>query len=125
MKKNLWILLFVFICLIASSSSFAKPCGGCSQGIPIFKDGPSDQPKIITVYVKPGLLSDNIERIARENGWNRVIWNSSKNFNWVGYTKISARDLQGVMTKLLKTYPLQAVFYRGNRVLAIEPRTLK
>ena len=35
--------------------------------------------------VKP---SKNIERIAKDNGWNKVVWNAPSDFNWATNTKI-------------------------------------
>ena len=76
-----------------------------------------------TVY--PGSLRDNVERIAAGYGWSEVVWSAPYDFNWVGQTNIHANSLSGMLAQLLKDYPLQAVFYRGNHVLLITPRTLK
>lgn len=76
-----------------------------------------------TVY--PGSLKKNIERIAAQFGWTQVVWNVPNDYQWVGQTNIRADKLPGLFTKLLKNYPVQAVFYKGNHILAISPRTLR
>lgn len=80
---------------------------------------------LITATTTPGTIRDNVEHIAHQYGWQQVIWSSCKNFRWVSKTRITAPDLKGIMRKLLEGYPLQAVFYNGNHVLVIRPRTLK
>lgn len=81
-------------------------------------------PPMIAVNLNTGSLRDNIERIAREHGWSRVVWNNKKDYNWVGQTKITYTSFEGIMGKILKDYPLQAVFYQGNHILVIQPRTI-
>lgn len=76
----------------------------------------------------PGSLKDNIERIAASHCWYVVKWKADSDFEWAGSqhgTVIRASTLQDALRKVLHKYPLQAQFYMGNRVLAIEPRTLK
>lgn len=76
----------------------------------------------------PGSLKDNIERVAASHCWYVVKWKADSDFEWVGSqhgTVIRASTLQEALRKVLQKYPLQAQFYMGNRVLAIEPRTLK
>lgn len=76
-----------------------------------------------TVY--PGSLKKNIERIAAQFGWAQVVWNVPNDYQWVGQTNIRAENVPGLFTKLLKNYPVQGVFYKGNHILAISPRTLR
>ncbi len=75
--------------------------------------------------VYPGSLKANIKRIARHFGWQRVVWNVPNDYRWVGVTRIRGKGLAGILRKLLNNYPVQAVFYRGNHVLLIRPRTLQ
>jgi len=79
----------------------------------------------VTATMKPGSLKTNIERIANENGWNKVVWNARDDYNWVTHTKIRGQNLAAVMVSILEGYPLQAIFYQGNRVLVIEARTMR
>jgi len=79
----------------------------------------------ITVNLIPGSLKANIERIARNHGWHKVVWNVHSDYNWVGNTKIRGKNLVLVMEHILDGYPLQAVFYQGNRILVIEARTVR
>lgn len=79
----------------------------------------------IKATVKPGTIRQNVERIARQYGWPRVVWEAEKNFRVVGYRNISAATLPEAMRSVLNGYPLQAVFYKANHVLVIKPRTIK
>jgi hypothetical protein len=79
----------------------------------------------ITAALTPGSLKANIERVAKENGWHTVVWNARDDFNWVAYAKIRKQNLVAIMESILDGYPLQAVFYQGNRVLVIEARTMR
>lgn len=75
--------------------------------------------------VHPGSLRANIERIAGQYGWHRVVWTLPQDYRWVGETRITAQGMSGLFTKLLGKYPLQAEFYQGNHVLVIIPRTIR
>jgi hypothetical protein len=82
-------------------------------------------PKQKQIVLFPGSLKTNVENIARQYGWKRVVWNSPNDYRWITYTKIRHDRLQEVMRVVLVNYPLQAVFYEGNHVLLIKPRTLR
>ncbi len=75
--------------------------------------------------VYPGSLKSNIQRIASQYGWSRVVWTLPQDYRWVGKTRISGHSLSSILGKLLKDYPLQAQLYQGNHVLVITPRTLQ
>jgi hypothetical protein len=75
------------------------------------------------VMLYPGSLKNNIQRIAGHCGWE-MVWNPPCDYRWFGVTQISGMDLRDVFRKMLKNYPVQAVFYQGNRILAIGPRNL-
>ena len=79
----------------------------------------------VNIYTRPGTVRSNILRIAKQNGWPNVIWQPKNDYRWVSATKISAPDLETAFAKMLYGYPLQAVFYKGNHVLVIKPRTIK
>ena len=85
------------------------------------------QPKIVvkTAVIFPGSLKSNISRIAHDNGWDQVVWDIPSDYQWVGKTKIRAANLQGIFQKLLNDYPVQAIFYKGNHILLMRPRTLQ
>lgn len=72
-----------------------------------------------------GSLEENIKRISRAYGWSKVIWDVENDYQWVGTTRIRSTNLPNLLRQILQNYPLQAVFYRGNHVLVIQPRTLK
>ncbi|MCH9743799.1 MAG: toxin co-regulated pilus biosynthesis Q family protein [Gammaproteobacteria bacterium] len=78
--------------------------------------------KAAVIY--PGSLKNNITRIASGFGWDQVVWKLPSDYQWVGKTRIVAHNMQGIFQKLLSDYPVQAVFYRGNHILLIRPRTL-
>ena len=81
--------------------------------------------RLKTAVFHPGSLRMNIIQNARRFGWRRVIWTATNDYRWVSYTRVKSRSLQGILRKVLMGYPVQAIFYQGNHVLVIKPRTLK
>lgn len=79
----------------------------------------------LTATVNPGSVKENIQRIAADWGWPQVVWNVPYDYRWVGTTQIRASSLAELLNTLLDGYPLQAVFYKGNHILVINPRILK
>ena len=79
----------------------------------------------IPVVMQSGSLKANITRIAKSHGWEQVLWNAPSDYQWIGETQIHAPTLAKSFEKLLADYPIQAVFYRGNHILVIQPRTLR
>jgi hypothetical protein len=86
---------------------------------------PTDYAKAIHITLYAGSLRSNITRIANQFGWKQVVWNIAYDYDWVGPTNLTAPDLSTALDKILADYPLQAVFYQGNRVLVIQPRILR
>lgn len=84
-----------------------------------------EQSRLLTATVLPGSIKENIKRIAHEQGWPQVVWKVPYDYRWVGQTQIQANSLNALFSQLLADYPLQAVFYHGNHILAIYPRVLK
>lgn len=76
----------------------------------------------VTLY--SGSLKNNITRIAKAFGWNKVVWNVPEDYNWIGTTTLHSQSIVKMMQKILNNFPLQARFYEGNHILAIAPRTL-
>ena len=105
--------------------------------LPVFANGVPTPNKAAQTYKIPppqiikqavfysGSLKSNVERVAAQYGWKKVEWNSPNDYEWVTYTKINKNTLQDVLRTVLEGYPLQAVFYKGNHVLEIKPRTLR
>lgn len=130
MKKN-YSALISFLCLfLLSASIFANGTGSSTQKSTTTATTAKAQiyqgPEYtITVNLIQGSLKANIERIAKENGWEKVAWNAPSDYNWTANTKIKDQSLVAVMKVILADYPLQAVFYQGNRVLVIQTRTVR
>lgn len=80
---------------------------------------------IYSAQLYSGSLKENVTRIAHQYGWNKVIWSLPHDYQWVGDTRVTADSVSGLFGKFLANYPLQAVFYKGNHVLLIQPRTLR
>ncbi len=78
-----------------------------------------------TVDIYPGSLKENVERICAHYGWRQVVWDVPQDYIWVGKAQISGENLISILRKLFDDYPLQAVFYEGNHVIYIHPRTLR
>lgn len=79
----------------------------------------------VAFYMQTGSLRANVKRIAAHYGWYNVVWGVPNDYDWLGKTRIHGSSLADAFAKMLDRYPLQAVFYHGNHVLAIMPRTLK
>ena len=79
----------------------------------------------VAFYMQTGSLRTNVKRIATRYGWYHVVWGVPNDYDWLGKTRIHGISLADAFAKMLDRYPLQAVFYHGNHVLAIMPRTLK
>jgi len=79
----------------------------------------------MSILINPGSLRTNIERVTHQFGWRHVVWDVPYDFTFVGSVRIRSNSSPHAMASLLKNYPLQAVFYRGNRVVVIKPRALK
>jgi hypothetical protein len=96
-------------------------CAACSNNLGLKAYAPQ-----VSVTLYTGSLKDNIRLIARQNGWP-VIWGHGCNidYRWFGHVKVVGASFQDVLRKILVGYPLQAVFYKGNHVIVIKPRTLK
>lgn len=77
------------------------------------------------VAIYSGSLRANIQRIVSSYGWQHVAWDVPDDYRWVGTTYIPRIQLAAVLNIILKNYPLQAVLYQGNGVVAIQPRTLR
>ena len=52
-----------------------------------------------------------------------MIWQVPNDYRWAGEGKITANGFDHILAQLLKHYPIQAVFYEGNHVLVLVPRT--
>ncbi len=80
----------------------------------------ANKPMVVTV--RTGSLKVNVEKIARQGGWHSLVWRPNYDFQWLGNVTITGRNVQDVMAKLLEPYPLQAVFFEANHVVAVVPR---
>ncbi len=78
-----------------------------------------------SAHLYSGSLKENVTRIANQYGWTKVVWSLPHDYQWVGDTHVTADSMSGLFGKFLANYPLQAVFYKGNHVLLIQPRTLR
>ena len=115
-RKSITHVLFFSVLMMTSAVAFAIPAE-VHHGLPW------QQLQSVTIY--PGSLKSNIERAAHELGWSQVVWNLPNDYRWTGVTVVRAGNLQDLLNQLLRDYPMQAVFYLGNHVLVIQPRTLK
>lgn len=72
----------------------------------------------------PGSLKENIVHLAKQLGWSTVIWQPSYDYQWVGISHFSQKNLKEILNEVLEHFPLQAIFYEGNHVLVITPRNI-
>ncbi len=119
--KTLFYSITIFtITLVLSQTAIAN-----SLSVKQYKTYHGKRAALRQVVFTPGSLRTNVERVARKFQWNRVIWNSPNDYRWVTYTKIRRDNLQDILRIVLVDYPIQAVFYEGNHVLVIQPRTVR
>ncbi|MBB72628.1 MAG: hypothetical protein CMF50_09550 [Legionellales bacterium] len=77
----------------------------------------------IEIAIRPGSLRENVNRVVRRGGEGyRVIWELPNDYNWVGRETMTGYDTKEVLAKLLQPYPVQAVFYQENHIIAIKQR---
>lgn len=79
----------------------------------------------LRIIFYPGSLKQNIERLAKQFGWNTVIWKLESDYRWTGKTQFINKDFSFILKQVLNGYPLQAILYQGNHILVIVPRNLK
>lgn len=79
---------------------------------------------LIVIMLYPGSLKDNLQRAAKNYGWPDMVWTINHDYRWYGVARVTAKNLAQALSKILYQYPLQAVFYRGNHVLAIQARNI-
>lgn len=96
------------------------PPNPCVAGVGKLVAVEANKPMVVTVHT--GSLKINIQKIARQGGWHNLVWRPNYDFQWLGNVTITGRNVQDVMAKLLEPYPLQAVFYEANHVVAVVPR---
>jgi len=120
MRKLFRSVLIIILITFISSASFANGVAPSKQTLYYGK-----LPAPITVALVPGSLKANVMRISHQYGWHKVIWSSSYDYRWDSYTKITRSSLQDILRMVLVNYPLQAIFYTGNHILVIKPRTLR
>ena len=77
-----------------------------------------------TVTLTRGSLKATIIRLAKQFGWKIVVWHVPNDYTWVGNVTVHGKDLPDIFNQILTNYPVQAVFYQGNHVLLVIPRTL-
>lgn len=84
------------------------------------------EPVSSTIYqldLQPGTLQENIERINKLQGnpWD-IKWLAKNDYIVTGYPQVSGEDFYSAIGNLLQYYPLRAIFYKQNHVVAIVPR---
>jgi hypothetical protein len=127
MLRSLLLLVSLFFSACALGNC---PPPGCGSPIPLPQNIPIHHTTLhhhgaLTATLLTGSVKANVERIANEQGWPEVVWRVPYDYKWVGQTQIQADSLAGLLSQLLRNYPLQAVLYHGNHILAIYPRVLK
>lgn len=107
-----------------STNSPTPPASTVTTLAPAIASAPNP-PKDYTVTLTRGSLRATVERLAKQFGWNIVVWRVPNDYVWVGNITIHGKDLPDIFNQILVNYPVQAIFYKGNRVLLVVPRTLQ
>lgn len=61
-----------------------------------------------SLFVREGLLHENIVRLSKENGWNAPEWTIPSDFKVVSSFSVSAKSFPEAMAKLLMIHPIEA-----------------
>lgn len=78
--------------------------------------------KISHKYVITMSLKNVISHLTSNCGWKTLIWDFDFDYHLAGDVTIRANNIADALAQLLANYPLQAVFYDGNKVVKIQPR---
>ncbi len=77
------------------------------------------------ILMKQGSLQGNLNRLAAQYNWGRLVWSPVKDFQWPKTETISADNLNDLFMVLLANYPLQAHFYKQYDLIVIKYRGTK
>ena|SRR3990167_3455758 len=83
---------------------------------------PPPASKKLVAIIYDGSLKSNTERIAKQFGWNRVVWDVPVDYRWVGMAKVTGANLPEIMNVILKQFPLEITFYYANHIAVVTPR---
>ena len=72
--------------------------------------------------VTTGSLKANVEHMVAQSKWGRVVWNIPNDYRWIGNITITATSIQDALSQYLDPYPVEAIFYKKNHIVSIEPR---
>lgn len=79
-------------------------------------------PVITLLTLEPGTLRQNLERInqALPEPWE-IQWKIKNDYVVTGAATVVGKDFYEALEKILRYYPVNAVFYTKNHVLSIAP----
>lgn len=99
--------------------------GLCEPPLPIAADLVVDPYPIydgLIVRLHTGSLRENVIHIVEKSRWGHVVWTLPFDYKWIGDITLKGPNVQDVLSQLLRPYPVQAVFYDKNHVVAIVAR---
>ena len=76
-----------------------------------------------SVTIQSGSLNATLTRLSKQYGWH-LIWHVPNDYQWTGKIKLQGNGLPEMLKQLLPSFPVQAVFYEGNKVLVVQPRQI-
>ncbi len=131
------IIIYFFSTAIAQAGFYVGNAGGITSSKyngPVRANGgklggsvASSKTRKRTFYsftLRSGSLRSNLQRILQKAHWGTLVWTLPYDYKWTGTARVSSNTLQGVFEKVLHGYPVQAVFYEQNRIVAITPRPI-
>jgi|GEM_PF-6349665 hypothetical protein len=105
--------------IVPMACSTAHGKGPCEPPLPVASYPIYDG---LIVRLHSGSLRENVIHIVEKSGWGHVVWTLPFDYKWIGDIALKGPDVQSVLAQLLKPYPVQAVFYDKNRVVAVVDR---
>ncbi len=124
-RLGLSILICFAIALgnqIAQAEQLSNPPESYVKIVPSSKRLIFNACKLSQRYPSGTSLKHVIASLVKSCGWNTLIWEFDFDYHLVGDVDIRTNNIADALTQLLANYPLQAIFYDGNKVVKIQIR---
>lgn len=105
----------------ASGSALVEPPSVTNDSDPLIKSATVSD-GVWQFKVSGPSLRYNLERLAREAGWSRLVWKSNDDYRVSEGLVFRGADALAVVRQILDRYPLRLEFYELNQVGVVVPR---
>jgi len=105
----------------ATGAALTEPPAVTTAEDPLLKSDAAGQ-GVWQFKVNGPSLRYNLERLAREAGWTRLVWKSTNDYRVSDGLVFRGADALAVVRQILDRYPLRLEFYEMNQVGVVVPR---